>query len=193
MSLLEGRGHLVTGLDLSGEMLTIARGRCKGRLLRQDMRHIEIDTPFDAVVCVGRGLSYMLTEKDVNMALNSFNKALRDNGVLFIDCFNAERSVRRRYGDWEMDSFEFEDMKVARFVRSTDYLESDSSWQVEWKYVIKEGGKKRIIEDKNRLRSFCEGHMREMLEENGFQILQTTRENFLTFTARKVGRPAPRS
>ena len=53
MQILEEKGYRVTGLDLSSDMLDIARTRVKGNLIHQDMREIHLNERFDSVICFG--------------------------------------------------------------------------------------------------------------------------------------------
>jgi len=55
MAIMEENGYEVAGLDLSPEMLKIAKTRCRGELLRQDMREIRVSETFDALLCLGSG------------------------------------------------------------------------------------------------------------------------------------------
>ena len=185
MTILEEKGYEATGLDLSQEMLDIARKRCRGRLLRQDMRDIKVTETFDALICLGKGFAYMLTDADVEMALDSFNRVLRDGGALVFDSFDAERSRRYAFGEWRKTVFEFEDMRVTRLSRSLDYKESDSTWLAEWKYIIETEGEKHIIKDETRLRSFDRDQLKDMLVCHGFQVVDIANEQDLIFKANK--------
>ncbi len=187
MTILEEEGYEVTGLDLSQEMLDIARRRCRGRLLKQDMRDIRVTETFDALICLGKGFAYMLTDADVEMALESFNRALRDGGVLVFDSFDAERSRRYAYDEWRETVFEFEDMRVTRLSRSSDYRENDGTWLAEWRFIIETEGKKQIIDDETRLRSFDHDQLLGMLECKGFRTIDTIRDGDIILQAEKLG------
>ena len=186
MVILEENGYEVTGLDLSQEMLDIARGRCRGELLRQDMRDIRVGEPFDALICMGGSFGYMLTNEDVDRALGSFNKALRDGGILIFDCFDAERTRRHDFEKWREVVFELEDMKVTRRSRSSDYRESDGTWIVDWEYFIEAGDGARVVKDRAMLRSFYQDDLVRVLNEKGFQTINVLPHWNLIFQAEKV-------
>jgi ubiquinone/menaquinone biosynthesis C-methylase UbiE len=85
-----GAGHLIhileeyvyrcTGIDLSDDMLSLARNRVKGKLLRQDIRRIKLKEQFDAVTCLGSAFTYMQTHMDVVQALRGFYRCIKDGG-----------------------------------------------------------------------------------------------------------------
>lgn len=186
MEILEENGYDVTGLDLSREMLDIARKRCKGELLRQDMRDIRVEKPFDALICVGGSFEYMLTDEDVIRALKGFNRALRRGGVLVFDSFDTEKSRQHDFGEWREAVFEYDDMKITRLSRSSDYIARESTWAVEWEYIIEKGEERRMIKDQTRLRSFDRDQIKGMLENNGFRVINVVKDGRLVFQAEKT-------
>jgi len=186
MAILESQGYTVSGLDLNQEMLDIARTRCSGRLIRQDMREMCLRDSFDALLCFGRVFGYMLNNEDANRAIKSFNSVLREGGILILDSFDAESSRRYRHEreEWRESSFEFEDMKITRSSRSFDYEASDNTWSVEWKYVI-ENSEKYVVRDQAKLRSYDRFELEEMLFHNGFKIIEQLQDRQLTLVAVK--------
>jgi SAM-dependent methyltransferase len=187
MAILEKEGYDVTGLDLSQEMLDIAKTRCKGKLLRQDMREMHVNRTFDALLCLGRSFGYMLTDDDASRALEGFCKALRDGGILVLDSFDAEMTRRYQFGDWREAFYEFEDMKITRRSKSSDYNKADITWFVEWEYII-ENGEKHVVLDQTRLRSYDKEYLQETLLDIGLEIIHLIQGRELTLVARKVGR-----
>ena len=188
MAILEEKGYEVTGIDLSREMLDIARTRCAGKLLRQDMRETRMEGSFDALLCLGRSFGYMLTDEDAYRALEGFNRALRLGGILILDSFDAEITRRYQFGILREFVYEFEDMKITRRSKSSGYDETDITWFVEWEYII-EDGERRVVLDQTRLRSYDKSHLREMLLYKGFEIIGQIQDRELTLVARKVGVP----
>jgi SAM-dependent methyltransferase len=185
MAILEENGYEVAGLDLSQEMLYIARGRCRGELLRQNMRDIRVGEPFDALICMEGSFGYMLTDEDVDRALGSFNEALHDGGILIFDCFDAERR-RHDFGKWREVVFECDDVKVTKRSRSSDFKESDGTWIVDWEYVIEAEDGARVVEDRAMLRSFYKDDLVRALKEKGFQTISVLPHGNLIFQAEKV-------
>ena len=90
---LARRGYAVTGVDLSPEMLAVARARAEAAGLTvgfscQDMRRLELPSPADLITCFHDGMNYLLTEEDL---LRTFRRVCRHlvPGGLFVCDFNA--------------------------------------------------------------------------------------------------------
>ncbi|MEU8922927.1 class I SAM-dependent methyltransferase [Kitasatospora sp. NPDC048545] len=87
---LAGRGHRVTGTDLS----PVAAGRAAAEAVRRglelptaaaDMRHLPFpDGSFDVVVCADNALPHLLTPEDVLAALGEMRRVLRPGGLLLL-------------------------------------------------------------------------------------------------------------
>jgi len=154
MRILEENGYTVTGLDLSGDMLAIARSRVKGDLIQQDMRRIKLDKKFDAVICLGAGFTYMQRDGDVENALNSFHRHLNDGGVLLFDNFDAERFNHDRFGKWEEETQSFDGLTITRRSRSSDWDLSSNTWKGDWVWRIEdEDGVKTVHDSSGSRRS----------------------------------------
>lgn len=94
--MLAGRGHDVTGLDISEEMLDIASRRAAGlppetagrvRFVRGDVRNAGVDGCFDAVLALFHVLSYQLTNDDLRAVFSGVKTRLAPDGVFIFDCW----------------------------------------------------------------------------------------------------------
>lgn len=82
-------GYNITAADSSVEMLSLAKQKnaraCAGvRFVHQDMRKIDSEIKYDAVVSACDGVNY-IDEDGLCMFLNSSYKALKKDGVLLFD------------------------------------------------------------------------------------------------------------
>ena len=91
------RGLRVTGVDLSPEMLDIARERAakeglEVKFLQQDMRSLRLRGRFDLVTCWFDSLNYLLEIDDLSQAFAGVSRVLDKNGIFIFDV-NTIRSL----------------------------------------------------------------------------------------------------
>ena len=172
MRIFETNGYAVTGLDLSQDMLNIAKTRVKGKLIHQDMRDIRIDERYDAVICLGSSFTYMQGEEDVEMALYSFITHLYPGGVLLFDNFDHDRFDPSRHGKWTEESHCFDDLEITRRTWSSDWNPVDGTWRVSWEWIINDGEETSKTLETQRLKSFHYSYLREKLREAGFKNIE---------------------
>jgi SAM-dependent methyltransferase len=80
------RDYDVEGVDLSGEMLDIARERLPGVALRQaDMFDLTLGRQFDAVICLFSAIGYATTRALLRRAVAGMAAHLRAGGVLIVE------------------------------------------------------------------------------------------------------------
>jgi len=107
------RGYRVTGLDISEEMIRIARENAPGaRFVVDDARSFAALDVYDAVVCVFDSLNHIMTLDELMSVFRHVCAALREGGVFFFD-MNTEEGYRAQ---WKGSSSIVEDdyVSVAR-------------------------------------------------------------------------------
>lgn len=83
-------GYGYTGVDLSPQMLDLARQRCPAaRFELADMRTIQLNQTFDAVLITARSLSYILTNAEVLGTFRQLAGHLTPTGTLHFDFIDA--------------------------------------------------------------------------------------------------------
>jgi len=185
MAILESEGYAVTGVDLSPEMLALARPRVRGRLIQGDMRALEFSGEFDAVLCLGSSFTYMSTDSDALKALTGFHGALRPGGVLVFDNFDAERFDPERYRDWRESVYRVEGAKITRRSRSRDWDPEGYIWMAEWEYIIEKGDSTQRVTDSGALRAFTYQQLSGLLRTTRFTCIQSVNSDRLTIKAEK--------
>ena len=82
-------GYQVVGVDRSPAMLQLAGAKTAGRanveLLQSDIRELDLDRSFDAVVMLFAVLGYHTGDEDVLAALAAARRHLRPGGLLVFD------------------------------------------------------------------------------------------------------------
>ena len=96
---LAERGCDVVGVDLSEELLAVARGRAEERgvsltLARCDMRDLAFEAEFDAAINMFTAFGYFEDESENLRALRGVARALRPGGRFLLDLVNRDRLMR---------------------------------------------------------------------------------------------------
>ena len=125
--LLEGMGHQITGIDLSDEMLSVARSKAKAsqlkaRFMTGDAESLNFDDEsFDAVI--NRHLLWTLPHHD--LALREWKRVLTKVGrVIIIDGlwmnYSLENKLRRLIGDLSVIILERQNPRKGWYSKKTE-------------------------------------------------------------------------
>ncbi len=166
---LASRGYLSVGLDLSLAMLSRASEEAQARgtkinFLHADMREMNFEGNFDAVMCIGTSLGYF--DDDTNKkVIERLFRALKPNGVLLLDVVNRDHVIRTQPN---LIWFEGEGcvcMEESEFNFFTSRLHVKRT-------VILESGKQRENEYSLRLYSLHE--LGQLLHQFGFRVIEVS-------------------
>ncbi len=80
-------GYDMIGMDISEEMLEIARQKCSDQVLflNQDMRRMELYGTVAAMFCICDGMNYLLEKEDLKEVFRMANNYLDPQGVFIFD------------------------------------------------------------------------------------------------------------
>jgi len=110
ISRLEKLGFRCDGLDLSKEMLSIAKQKVKNaQLFLGDMRNFNLNRKYDAIICMFATFNYNLTTRDALKTLLSFKRHLNDDGIVLLDLHNVfcdgEKKIKHKEIEVKMKWF----------------------------------------------------------------------------------------
>lgn len=162
---LSGSGYQVIGLDLSEDMLMIAREKCDDDvlLLYQDMRKLELLEPVDAIVCVGDGINYLDSLDDFRQVAERVSRYLKKGGMFLFD-LKTDHYFREVVGDrtitdnredasyiWE-NSYDEERMRNEYMLTVYELVDDDRdlfvrSDEIHYQQVFLEEDVKRVLEE----------------------------------------------
>src|SRR3990167_7289842 len=84
-----------TGMDISKEMLKIAKKNVKGAVFKQaDIINFNINKKFDAILCLFSSIAYLKTYKNLEKSIKNFYKHLKNGGVIIIEGFIAKSDFK---------------------------------------------------------------------------------------------------
>ncbi len=88
MKLLEQKNYLCTGLDISNDMLSIAKNKVKGSLYQGNIMDFNLNTKYDAIISMYAVFNHLINQEDAIKTLKNFAEHLRSNGIVIIDLHN---------------------------------------------------------------------------------------------------------
>jgi SAM-dependent methyltransferase len=177
-------GYRYAGLDLSADMLRIARRHHPGaRFIRGDMRKFALGRTFDAAIITGRTFSHLVRNEDVLGTLKSVYAALGKKGLLAFDCFRADRVVLD-HGQESVQDVKRGDTLFRRLNRTSPNLETGwtFNWEAEY-HIRKDARKEKVVKDRTVLRAFTEDELGLFLKLCGFEVLECRGEKFYRVSA----------
>jgi ubiquinone/menaquinone biosynthesis C-methylase UbiE len=84
--ILAERGLDVVGVDISEDMLKVAKKKSKNvKFILGDMTKLKLKKKFDAVVCIYDSLNYLLKESEIEDAFKGVYKILNKGGIFVFD------------------------------------------------------------------------------------------------------------
>lgn len=158
----------VTGVDISGGMLEIARKtNPEVAYLHGDMRSIELKECFDAVA-IPDSIDYMATRPELQCAIAVACKHLKPGGILLI--------VAKTLEEFQENNFCYtgakNDVEVTIFENNYTPKQHPSNYEATLVYLIRQKGKLSIYTDCHTLGLFSQTEWLSLLEDAGLEIKQ---------------------
>lgn len=132
-SLIANKGYDVEGLDISKEMLDIAKTRLNSKLYLQNILDINIDKKYDVIISMFAVLNHLKDTNDLEKCLCNFKNILKDDGKIIIDLHNPTCSGSKtdsfdnmvRKMEWNFDSSsKIEKSKIIYEIDNKKYIDS---------------------------------------------------------------------
>ncbi len=166
--LLAKEGFDMTGVDLSGEMLSIAREKSDLGILylEQDMTEFELYGTMRAICCSMDGFNYLTDPSELLRTLKLCHNYLDSDGVLIFD-INSEYKLRNVLGN---NTFVYDSEEVF-YTWENEFDEESALCDFYLTFFVKneEGTFIRINEEQTE-RAYKECEIDEMLQKAGFKI-----------------------
>lgn len=162
--------------DLSPEMLALSRSlnpECEH--LEGDMRTLRLGRTFD-VVFIHDAISYLTTEEDLRVALETAAVHVRPGGVAILTPDATTEIFKAQTDHGGNDG---EDGRSLRYLEWTHAPEPGSSTYVTDYVIIARGpgGELRVVHDRHTLGLFPRATWERLIEEVGLDLVDTTVEN----------------
>jgi len=166
---LNKEGYLAVGLDVSPNLLKIAKNRCpRAQLVRADMRFLPFKPKtFSVVFSMDQSFGYLPTEKEDLQSLKDVRIVLVKRGILIVDVFNREYLIKHSNSTNESKLKEY----LNFFMLQRRMIDTNSNYlRDSWRIYEKSNGQIRIFEHATRLYTFDE--LKGLIGRAGFCVIE---------------------
>ena len=159
------KGFAVTGLDISNEMLSIARKKIKGaKFVQGNMQTFKLRKKFDVIICLFSTMHYNQNHKQLEKTIKNFYYNLKHGGLIVFDMgFNKER-FKPNYTD--VVTQKLNDGSLIRIGNSQ--FAGKNAAKINFVYVLIKGKDIRTFNEVHNLGIFETPKVKRMMEEIGF-------------------------
>lgn len=165
------RGYRVHGVDISEEMLAIARQRARESdpavtFCRQDMRSLQLPFQTDVIVLYQDGLNYLLTAEDLKKALRSIRTVLRPGGFFIFNLNLVEKLPASETPEvaW------LEDEEIT-LIWESSLDPAQKIWSIKLTaFLLREKGLYERIQEEHKERSYSREELEPLLFQTGWQL-----------------------
>lgn len=171
------RGHHVTGIDSSLQMLARAKSKAAerglpGEFYNQDMRRIEIDAIFDSAICLFGAFARLSTKGDFFQFFQGLKSHLKEGGLFVFDFINS-KGVTSPHKDWRITRKD--DLTLIKLDRSEM---TGTVLDEHHEFLVLKGDRllDRLTEN-HRLQTHTFPDVLELAEEEGFSLVHPTRSS----------------
>lgn len=168
---LAARGYVMTGVDISSEMLALAQKkaderRARVRFAEQDMAYLQTGDAEDAVICALDGVNYLTKTDDLRSCFQSVSRCLSYGGLFIFDVsspFKFENILGDNAFVYELDGLFlswqcfFEKKRGVCDYYLTFFEEKDDKWE--------------RFDEHQRQRSYSVRTLEKILSEAGFSVV----------------------
>lgn len=180
------RGYRTWGVDISGEMLALAREKARSQgvspcFYKQDIRHLSLPFQVDVAVLYQDGLNYLLTEEELIKALFSIHTAVRPHGFFIFNLNLVEKLPAS--SEAQISWLEDEEEGLCLIWESQLYLER-KIWRIKIvAFIKKNNGFYERVEEEHFERSYSREELEPLIAKTGWYLKACYR----AFTFEKPG------
>ncbi|MDR2168359.1 MAG: class I SAM-dependent methyltransferase [Clostridiales bacterium] len=167
IEILAARGYDMIGVDISSEMLAIARRKSPDvLLLNQDMRELELYGTVDAILCLCDSLNYILEPTELAQVFALVANYLNPGGLFIFD-INSEYKFREVLADNNFSHVEDE----SAYIWENFYDEDSRLNEYHSTFFIKQGENYIRHEEVHIQRAYSAQEIKDALKGAGLTLL----------------------
>lgn len=174
-ALLAQRDYQLTGVDLSEEMLKVARESAPQlSFVQGDVRSVRLGKTFDVVLSLFHVMSYQTTNADLRAALATLREHLAPGGLFVFDCWYGPAVLTSR-PETRVKRLEDAALQVTRLAEPVLYP-NDNLVDVNYQVLIrdKQSGAVQELRETHKMRYLFAPELELLLEGAGLRLTQTS-------------------
>ncbi len=166
--MLSKLGYNVIGVDISESMLSIADNKARNAkqsvfFFKQDMRDLNFNKRFDAIICACDGINYLLNDKDLMSTFVGAHKLLNDKGIFIFD-ISSYYKIKNILGN----NVFFEEKDNIFYYWINDFDEDSSLITMDLIFFTPEGKLYNKFEETHIQKAYKEEDIKKHLANSGF-------------------------
>lgn len=176
-SRLEARGYNMTGVDVSMDMINVARMKTKrAGLICENMARFEPGRDFDAYICMIDGINYVIAPKLALRTFENVRRHLKKGGVFIFD-ISTRHKLRDIIGNETFIHSEYD----VFYSWQNRYIDKYDISDMLLNFFVRRGEGYERFEERHLQRGYSERGLRYLLGRAGFENIDTYGE--LSFKA----------
>jgi SAM-dependent methyltransferase len=166
------KGYDLTGIDLSDNMLNVAKGKCECEFLKGNIRDISLNKKFDVCLAMFAVMGYITRNSDIIQTLKNIHKHLEPNGLFIFDVWNG-LAVLRTLPELRVKEVENNEIKILRVAYPTLKV-VDHICEVDYKLFVlnKFDHTFKEFDEPHVVRFYFPQEIKLFLENSGFEVLK---------------------
>lgn len=167
------KGYKMWGLDLSGDMLSIAESKARAlkqkiKFLNQDMQNININETFDCVLCMCDGVNYILEEAGLRKFFKAAYERLNKTGIFIFD-ISSYNKLHYILGN---NTF-YDEKNNIHYVWNNIYNEEFDTVDMDLMFFVPEGSLYRRFDEHHVQKAYKNEMLIKLLLGTGFSKVET--------------------
>ena len=170
---LSEMGFMVTGIDISKDMLDIARTKIDKRNKNvtfelADARTYKSKEKFDCALCGDSSLTHLLNKRELMKALSNINENLKEDGIFIFDVWNYVD-----YKDWKpVEKWTQREGSTELSVVRKQRIDSKGLYRWADNIKVNEGKGSFGLKMDSRIRFWKEKEWIKMFKDAGFKLVE---------------------
>lgn len=174
-SILEQRGYEMCGIDLSPDMIQVAKRKVKtAKLVCADMISFKPEKRYDAFLCMIDGINYNIVPKSLLKTFKMVKRSLNDRGIFIFDV-SSRYKLQHIIGN---ETFIHSEEDVF-FSWQNRYIEKYNLSDMYLNFFVSKGDLYKRFEERHLQRGYSENELKILLKKAGFSDISVYNE--LTF------------